>query len=361
MPTDPTELICEGGRRPPVEADPSRLPSNGGDQPPGSGASRRALDEVLGLDGLTLKFPIRQPNPISFEGTTTRQHRNRRMFRGYSATLTPRRGFDIELDAYTVPDQGSWAKVSFNPRRHPASPDTWHGCPVAVLDEVLDEVWAAVDRVVARRVPREHAGVAEIHVARDHTVPPEVQPTFLTAWSHQPVPRATRRPLWHSPEGRPQSFSTGTKVHGLVRAYDHSALHGSPVGTFRVEVEAHDQWASAYGGISTVADINAETIQALYCDRYRYAGLHLPVIHRASRFRRLYELTQEPSPLLTVRQLPGFVGREHLFEHGIVLTEGSSTHSLRRRVNERVGLAHDDHVDTLVLDPHYDEPLVVAP
>jgi len=148
----------------------------------------------------------------------------------------------------------------------------------------------------------------------------------------------------------------------MVRPYDHALKHGSPEGTFRVEVQARAPWLSTYGDINVVGDINPTTVEKLFLNRFEYAGLHLPVVHHDAHLQRLYDLATGPDPCLTLGQLPGLVGHQVLAAHGFTLPQGHTTRSERRKVIERVGLCHDEPgiAQAICLDPHYDEPLVVA-
>lgn len=348
---------CSRPQKEPLASDSLPLTPRSGDQPP-------SLGEVLGIDHLTLKPWIERPQARRWEGESThRKPTSKRVHRRLNAEIHPYHGFKIKLHSYTVPDQGWKASVSFNPSHHPASTDPWAACPLSLLDEVVDDVWQIVGRLISPLTCLGGAPVDRVDVARNFKVSTAHQRTLVRAWSSSEVPRATSRPVWHSPMGVPTNFSTGTKKRGMVRVYDHALKHGSPPGTFRVEVEAREHWARTHGGIRVVDDICPATVEALYLDRFRYAGLHLPTTHEKARLDRLHALAVGPDPRLTLGQLPRLVGYEHLVAHGIVLPEGHTTRAQRRKVTELVGLPHrdDDAPEIIRLDPRYDEPLLAAP
>lgn len=358
MPTQITrpDLPPESGHDP-AASDRSPQTPRSGDNP------RRSLTDVLGIDWLELKIWIHRPDPRRWETHSThRKPTSTRAHQGLHITLEPCPGFQIDMYAYTVPDFGWRCSISYNPSHHPAWTDPWAACSLDCLGDVTNDVWRFAQPLITPEQPTGQAQVARIDIARNFTIPRSQQQALLHAWSACPVKRATRRPLWHSAAGEPEGFSTGNKTQGMVRGYDHARKHGSPPSTFRVEVEARHGWAATYGAINVEADISADAVQRLFMSRYEYACLHRPVVHEAVYLDRLRALAEGPDPILTVGRLPGLVGREHLAINGIVLPEGHSTRSERRKVIDHVGVAHHDHnaPRTIRLDPHHDEPLVVA-
>ncbi len=361
MPPDTTYRYPE--LDPPSESRREPLASNSLPHTPRSGDDPRPLSEHLGIDYITLKPEIERPKPARWEAESThRRPTSRKIHRRLNAEIEPYKGFKIKLRSYTVPDQGWKASVSLNPSHHPASTDPWAACPLSLLEEVLDDVWQTVGHLITPLTCLGKAPVDRVDIARDFKVSKPQQQTLIRGWSSHEVPRATSRPVWHSPMGVPTNFSTGTKKRGLVRAYDHALKHGSPPGTFRVEVEAREHWANSYGRVRVVDDLCPTTIEALFLDRFRYAGLHLPITHHTARLQRLHDLAVGPDPSLTLGQLPRLVGYEELVAHGIVLPEGHTTRAQRRKVTDLVGLAHRQRVPEIIrLDPRYDEPLLAAP
>ena len=363
MPTNPTHQHPD--LDPPSETPTPPLASNSLPLTPHSGGHPhpRSLSDVLGIDHLTLKPPIERPQSKRWEGESThRRPTSKKVHRRLNAEIEPYADFKIKLRSYTVPDQGWRASISFNPSHHPASTDPWAACPLEVLEEVLDDVWRTVEHLITPLTCLRGAPVDRVDLTRDFKVAESHQRSLIRGWTSYEVPRATSRPVWHSPMGVPTNFSTGTKKRGLVRAYDHALKHGSPPDTFRAEVEAREHWARTYGRISVVDDICPATVEALFLDRFRYAGLHLPVTHDDARLDRLLALAAGPDPCLTLGQLPRLVGYERLVAHGVVLPEGHTTRSQRRKVTDRVGLPHREHdaPQTIRLDPHYDELLVLT-
>ena len=201
--------------------------------------------------------------------------------------------------------------------------------------------------------------VRRLDLARAYTINPVDQRALLTGWTRVPS-KASSKGLYANSKGVPGSITVGTKTRGKVIAYDHHAKHAtSPANTFRVEVQARQAWCNNYGGIETIADISPSACTDLYENRVAWAGLNTPVLQHHDRVRRLHDHAVDPDTDLTVRQLPGVLGREVLLEAGIDPHEGNSTQSRRRARTLVTGVAHiePDGPTALHLDPHHDEPI----
>jgi hypothetical protein len=297
------------------------------------------LHEVLGVDYLSLSFPIATPGPelaaadradFHLPGAMRTIHNLR--FEAGGITVTMR----------AAPAQDGWsAKVRFNPSEFVSNPEPLSALPITDLTQAVSAVWDKTLEFMAPKVGMTEANVTRIDIARDFLVEATAQVALMEGLHKIPVPYATFRPLYNSSRGVPQSLYVGTKKEGMVRVYDrHAKDRAAPRATLRVEVEARRKWAGRYGHIETVADLGPSTITELFINRFTWANVGEPVIYESARLQRLWDLTQDPTspvnPLLAIR----FAGGERLQQAGIELVERNSSAAARNALRAVVGASH---------------------
>jgi hypothetical protein len=348
---------------PAEDATPPTRSSNRAQTPPRTTTNhdRRALHEVLGIDYITLNFPIKLPAPAFFDQDRVDYISNGSIRRTGSRTFEFE-GMKVDLRAYPTRD-GHKASVRFNPSHHQENSGSWQGLPITSLPSVLHAVWPAVHDHVTPTVALAEAGVGRLDIERSFTVTAAARTSLMEGASVAPVPYAKRRSIWKSPTGVVQSVYASTKRQGSVLGYDHHERHStSPPDTYRVEVQARKGWLNRYGQIETVADLGPSTIEALFLNRFHWSGFGVPVIHEHARTQRLWELTAGSKPALTRLEVQRLLGRERLLEAGIEVPEGSSSSSARKATTRLAGVAHTDvdGPEIIRLDPHYDTPRQTA-
>lgn len=251
------------------------------------------------------------------------------------------------------------ASVRFNPARHTLNPRGWGGCPINLLPAICEQVWSEIQSYVCPTVALSEAEVTRVDLNRDFTVTPAEQAAILRAASGVPVRHATRRHMWFSSQGIPESLYASTKHRGGVKGYDHHARHHiSPPGTFRVEAQIHRERLNR-AGITRVTDLGPSTIGGLFHERFEWSGFGTPVVFTAVHTEQIWNLVQDSTEPLTSLQAIRLLGRERLLEVGIEAPEGNSNAVVRRRLRRAIGVPHFDPSAPVIirLDPAHDAPL----
>jgi hypothetical protein len=213
----------------------------------------------VGLDRLSVSFPVLEPDPAAF-GTTSVHRTGDRLARTYSLVNRPPAGAAVFVGATEVPERGWIAKVEANPSRlvDPA------GC--GLLD-VRDAGEAARELLgqaqdVAGLIPRCELGdarVKRVDVARDFAG--VVSPGFFVRGLMN-VKRAYARRvfLYANPQaGNAETLFAGSGTGGcrLYDQFEAYAERGAVAGSVRWEVEARGGWLDAVG-LRTVADFDGD-------------------------------------------------------------------------------------------------------
>jgi hypothetical protein len=251
------------------------------------------------------------------------------------------------------------ASVRFNPARHHLNPRIWGGCPIGLLPVIADQVWWEIQHFVAPKVALTEAQITRLDIARDFVLTSGERSAILTAASKVPVRYATRRHLWLSPKGIPQTLYASTKHQGGVRAYDHHARHGtSPEGTFRVEAQVHQKRLSK-ADITHLTDLSPTSVDLLYSERFDWSGFGTPAVFIHRRTEQIWSLASDPGHRLTPLQALRFLGSECLVAAGIDPTIGNSTAAVHRTLTRSLGTTHldQDIPEIIRLHPAHDQPL----
>jgi hypothetical protein len=299
-----------------------------------------SLHEVLGIDYLSLSFPIETPGPELAHADRADIHLPGAVRTIHNLTF---KADGITVTMKAAPAKDGWsATVRFNPSEFVGNPDPLSALPITDLIAGVSAVWDNMLQFVAPKVATAEASVTRIDIARDFNVEATAQVALMEGLHKVPVPYANFRPLYNSSRGVPQSLYVGTKKEGMVRVYDrHAKDRSAPSTTLRVEVEARKKWAGRYGGIETVADLGPSTITDLFTNRFIWAKVGEPVIYESARLQRLWNLTQDPTspvnPLSAIR----FAGGERFQQAGIEVAEGNSSAVARNALRAVTGASHD--------------------
>lgn len=343
--------IAEPNGPPPHESQESEseaTSSNRADVPPGMNTNDgpRALEDVVGVDMIRIKFPIADPRPVDHHAE---------MKWSYRFTVA---GVPVFLWIYLT--SGEWyASLRFNPSKHRLNPRVWGGLPIDLLPTVLQAVWWEAQNYVNPLVALREARVSRLDACRDFLISDGPRSAILSGAIKVPVRYATRRSLWSNSRGIPKTVYASTRHQGCVRGYDHADRHGtSPLGTFRVEAQGHRDWL-ARADIKVVADLGPSTIASFFEERFDWSGLGVPVVYEHSRTERLWNLAMDPASGLSRLQVVRLLGRERLIEAGIDPSEGNDTSALRRALRLTAGVPHLDPAvpEIIRLDPRFDRPV----
>jgi hypothetical protein len=320
-------------------------------------AARRNLHEVLGIDYLSLTFPIFAPGPELDHADRADYHRPDGMRSIHQFTSE---ADGIKVTTRVAPGKDGWlGSVRFIPSEWVGNPDALAALPITDLHAAVSAVWDKTLEFVAPKATMAEATVTRIDVARDFKVDATAQVALMQGLHKIPVPYASSRPLYNSRRGVPQTLNVGTKTEGKVRVYDrHAKDRVVPPGTLRVEVEVRKKWAIRYAGIETVADLGPSTITDLFTNRFNWAKVGEPVIYESHRLQRLWNLIQDPTANVTPLGAIRFAGGERLQKAGIALNERSSSVAARNALMAVLGASHDseDAPAYIRLDPAYDTP-----
>lgn len=173
-----------------------------------------------------------------------------------------------------VPATGQvWGKVETNPSRV-VDPGGHSLAPAESVWEALEEAVDAASSVLVPGVPSVGAmKLRRLDVARDfHDVS---RPEFIVR-GLGPVHRPwARRNLVHFDPSRngAQTLMVGSGA-GVVRLYDKDAETGGHApGVLRWEAECRAAWVQNYGGMTTVDDLDAESVDRLGTDRWEWSAM----------------------------------------------------------------------------------------
>lgn len=319
-----------------------------------------AAEESIGVDMVKLNLPLLVPRheeglDAVGDGGSLMPHADSLDARGFSFEIA---GMRVLVWTY-MSDGMLMASVRFNPARHALNPRVWGGCPINMLPVLIEQVWWEMQEYLCPAVALAEAECTRLDINRDFILTGAERTAILLAASRVPVPRATRRTLWMSSKGTPESLYAFTKSQGGVRGYDHHGHHHtSPPGTFRVEAQIHQRRLNK-AGISTVSDLGPSTIGDLFRERFEWSGFGTPVVYRHARIERIWNLAQDPGQPLTPLQAQRLIGVEALQQAGIKIPEGTTTLSARNALRAALGAAHDslDAPTVIRLDPAYDQPV----
>lgn len=257
----------------PVDAAESsgRLASYRGHVPPPTSSESHLQSRRFGLDKISFIVPI-----TWFDGDPELwdEHRFRTKGRpGWGWRLTT----EVKVGGATVhltvsrSEGGYSARVEFNPSRV-IDPNGISLCPVELLTDVILQVLDACRRhieVASDAVDR--ARVTRLDAALDF---PEVTSpaAWLLALTGVRVTYATVREVLYNRRGDAETYHVGSPKPGRVVLYDKHVTDPdiAPSGYLRWEVQARRGWLNQYAGITTVADITAESVERLTLNRWEW-------------------------------------------------------------------------------------------
>ncbi|MGI8757134.1 MAG: hypothetical protein ACR2MB_15025 [Acidimicrobiales bacterium] len=354
----------------PDGANPADFPSNRVTVPPRLNITNgdRWYEAYLGVDMVKISFPIVAPEYLEGQGEVHPEVAEGEHPSPSGPVLRDTTGFSFNLAGmdvfvWTYMAKGKlMASVRYNPARHALNPRGWGGCPINLLPVISEQVWWEIQNYVGPTVALSEAQVTRLDVNRDFTVTPAERTAILKAASSVPVPYATRRTLWLSTQGIPETLYATTKRQGGVKGYDHHARHHiSPPGTFRVEAQVHRDRLNR-AGITRVADLGPSTIGDLYLERFMWSGFGTPVVFTHARTKQIWDRAQDPTDPLTPLQAVRLLGRDCLLDAGIKPPEGNSNGVARRALRRSIGVPHLDPSAPVIirLHPAHHAPLRVA-
>lgn len=283
-----------------------KTPSNRRDLPPLNGG--RSSCE-LGIDRLSVSFDAGDydPNPENWDrysvGGKRKPHREWFTYEDlhprdgtFIGTAVERYSKSVEVgdgvtafvgvSVFAVDEvqRALKGKVEFNPSRivDPA------GHRLATIHESTAALEVVVNRVgflIAPMLPEslETFKVKRIDVARDfHGV---MSPSeLLRGLAGIPRKYAKKSSLYNDPvRGGAQTLMVGSGA-GVVRLYDKWAETKGRVeaGTIRWEVQAREAWCKRLGGLSSVAQLNFETVERLAVDRWEWSAMGAEILSHLS-------------------------------------------------------------------------------
>lgn len=281
---------------------------------------RGASPEGWGVDKLACSFPIidfqrddqlwgsHKDRPL---GDTFEKHQRYTVL-----TLGPEAS--LLLSVFWAPAQKQYyARFEFNPSRL-VDPTGAGLCAVTDLPFALGMAWEALSQLVRPQMEISQAKIRRLDVARDF-FPVLDCTSYLTGWRQIPAPYSRKWVEYDSKTGRPQTLYKGTKTAGLVRAYDKHAESPAKTtpGTFRVEVEAHEQWCKTYGGIERVEDLSTASGLRLLANRFEWAGCSTSVSGQSEFMTRLGRLTDKHGKPWPRAKKATFIGEQLLVAQGV--------------------------------------------
>jgi hypothetical protein len=241
-------------------------------------SKNEGCDAITGIDWLTLSFPVEE----SVGDSDAWDHSKVVQPGQPDATFTS----DVRLPLFgggsvrlglTTTRPGSryrqWGKLEYNPSRV-VNPDGWE---LVSVDDALTTIDLVAQSVATRVVPVNKDvrswRTKRIDVARDF-IGVDNPSGLLRSLAIVNPKWARRSHLFTNPQrGGAQTLQVGSKA-GYVRLYDkYQETKGlAPSGTVRWEVEAR-AWASSYGAIETLGDINKDTVGALAANRWEWSQM----------------------------------------------------------------------------------------
>jgi hypothetical protein len=240
----------------------------------------------LGLDRLSISFPVGEPDPSGFTSRTVREGGGRSA-RTYGVTLGGRDGggASVFVGAAEVPERGWMGKIEANPSRL----DDPDGCGLLPLGESLPaagRMWALAlaGTGLQPRSSLESARVRRVDVARDFRG--IGRPSFFVRGLLNVRRRHARRSfLYANPQaGNAETLWAGSGTGGC-RLYDQHEAYagkGAPIGAMRWEVEARGGWLDAVG-LRSVGDLGDDlALRRLARTRWEWSRMGTEVTGTAS-------------------------------------------------------------------------------
>ena len=297
-------------------------------------------EDLPGIDRLSLSFPVssfvRNRDLWSSWAEGSHPAYGPYVRVGGRFPVAPFQSAFIGLTAYdSVPS--IWARVEWNPSRV-VDPD---GCSLASVYQALDtasEVMAGVFDFVENPVlDPERINVTRLDVARDFSSGCFTPERFIRSLANVPRPYARRSSIFSDPKsGRAETLTVGSNS-GALRLYDKFVESSGSVdpGTMRLEFQCRKSWLRRYGGISSLADLNGDSVTLLSRNRFDWGGMGAEVDSTGDLWSRLQ------STSLSERERVFFLGWLVASRSGSTPNLGSATLAKYRRLQRELGVSLD--------------------
>jgi len=285
----------------------------------------------IGLDRLSLSFPIERPDSSRFyTETVTRNLDGPRVSLG-----TMEDGCFI--GAMEIPERGWVGKVEANPSRFD-DPDGCSLLPVEQAHEAACRMLGVASTVVQLRTEPASVRVKRADLARDFTG--STDPGFLIRGLGGRRRKHARRQFTYSDpqRGNAETLFVGSKSGG-VRLYDQHEAYadkGAPAGAIRWEVEARAAWLAS-GGVERVGDLrNVVALRDYAAERWAWSEMGATVMGEGALVAHLAQLQADGE--ITTSEAHRVLGFMYCEAQGFALPQSRRTFYRLRSIVRSHGL-----------------------